>query len=117
MQGHKPVAGHEAKYSVTSDGRIYSIASRMYLDPAVNHNGYEKVMFRKGGKSKSLFVHRLVAIAFIGEQPFENAQVNHKDGNKRNNDASNLEWVTPRQNVLDAVARTSKIKRMVAKAA
>jgi hypothetical protein len=44
--------------------------------------------------------HRLVVLAFYGPPPFEKAVVNHKDGNKRNNYADNLEWCTSSHNEL-----------------
>lgn len=51
------------------------------------------------------FVHRLVAMAWLPlpDSPFEELQVNHKDGNKLHNDISNLEWVTASQNRLHAI--------------
>jgi len=49
----------------------------------------------------TLYVHRLVALAFHG-QPAEGQRAHHKDGNKLNNQASNLEWVTAGENNLHA---------------
>lgn len=48
--------------------------------------------------------HRLIALAFH-DNPANLKQVNHKDGNKRNNNASNLEWISPSDNVKDSVKR------------
>ncbi len=51
------------------------------------------------------FCHRLLAMAWmpVPEQPYEELQVNHKDGNKLNNNVDNLEWVTASQNRLHAL--------------
>lgn len=56
-----------------------------------------------GGKRTEL-VHRLVAVAFLGEPPFPGAEVNHKDADRGNATASNLEWVTSSANQLHAYA-------------
>ena len=59
-------------------------------------DGYLKVQVN----SKSHYVHRLVAKAWLQPPPSEaHTQVNHKDGNRANNQADNLEWVTPKENV------------------
>ena len=55
------------------------------------NSGYFEVKLYKNGKSKSFFVHRLVAVAFVSN--INNLpQVNHKDENTHNNHADNLEW-------------------------
>lgn len=61
-------------------------------------SGYLHVTLSKDGKTKSSEVHRLVAIAFIAK-PDGGLEVNHKDGDKHNNAAENLEWVTRSENV------------------
>ncbi len=62
-------------------------------------------------QEKSYQVHRLVAIAFIpNDMPLMRDQVNHKDGNRGNNQLDNLEWVTGKENILHA--HTLKRKRI-----
>lgn len=63
--------------------------------------GYKAVVLSKGGKTKTQYVHRLVAGAFI-KNPDNLPYVNHRDGIPSNNHAANLEWVTHRQNVQHA---------------
>ena len=61
-------------------------------------NGYVYIFLMKDNKSKNFRLHRLVAEAFI-PNPENKLQVNHKDGNKLNNNVNNLEWCTHRQNI------------------
>lgn len=66
-----------------------------------NHKGYLRAHLTNrnllGRKQKAVFVHRLVAEAFI-PNPLNLPQINHIDGNKLNNRADNLQWVTNTQN-------------------
>jgi DNA-binding transcriptional regulator YiaG len=63
---------------------------------------YKSVTLRENGKQVNRLVHILVAKAFI-ENPKNLPQVNHKDGNKKNNNISNLEWSTASENQKHAV--------------
>jgi hypothetical protein len=63
--------------------------------------GYRTIRLNRNGKSYTKYLHRLIAEHFI-PNPFKLPEVNHKDGNKLNNSAFNLEWVSHRQNVIDA---------------
>ena len=65
-------------------------------------------------KSKKL-IHVLVAEHFISKKPFDNAQINHKDLNKLNNKVSNLEWVSPSQNVRHLIENSNDRKKYLQK--
>jgi len=107
----KPVVGYEWYYEVSDEGNVRTVGryinSRTFRDSRmlkkkITKNGYESVGLRKDGKTKRLGVHRLVAQAFI-PNPFGKSEVNHIDGNKRNNAVSNLEWVSRSENMVHSV--------------
>jgi hypothetical protein len=84
-------------YEISSLGRIRSHAQRcpriLKTDKKVNGAGYESACL---GARYTTGVHQLVAIAFCGTR--RGREVNHKNGNKRDNRAINLEWVTSSEN-------------------
>ena len=83
-------------YMVNERGEVFSLHSKKVLRPSKS-NGYCKVILMKDGGRHTLSVHRLVADAFV-ENPYNLPCVNHKDENKFNNIASNLEWCTYKYN-------------------
>ena len=99
----RPIPGYEGLYAATKCGRIFSFLSGRFLKPEL-HKGYYRLRLYRDGQRKAFDVHRLVALAWV-PNPRNHPMVNHKDGNKRNNHASNLEWVTPRENAAHAVRR------------
>ena len=82
-------------HTVTScTGQTYTVAGEM-LKPRRAGKGYVKVALCEHGKVHDAYVHELVAKAFLcADANGEKLIVNHIDGNKRNNNASNLEWTT-----------------------
>lgn len=90
------------EYKVSNEGYVLSKKYNRPLKPCKNHGGYLLVNLTVNGKSKTVAVHRAVAIAFVPGYSIDK-QVNHKDGNKENNRAENLEWVTPSENILHSV--------------
>lgn len=97
MERWKDVVGFEGLYMVSDEGRVWSNLTDRILKPSCCKNGYPRLILRRGGKSHGRCVHRLVAEAFI---PNANnlPEINHKDENKSNNYASNLEWCTQKYN-------------------
>lgn len=88
-------------YEVSSHGNIRRGEYLKKLQ--VNQQGYQRIQLSHGKKVKTFPVHRIVAKAFIAN-PGNLPQVNHKDGNKTNNNIENLEWVTRSENLLHAFA-------------
>ena len=115
----KDIEGYAGMYQVSNFGRVKSVERKVYnpgvlggsnyrtvpsviRKPNIMH-GYHCVALIVNKHTKVYRIHRLVADAFIGQQPTPEHQVNHIDGNKANNRADNLEWVTPKENTDHAI--------------
>lgn len=100
----KPVNGYGGKYMVSNQGAVLSLCrgGRKLLAQTDNGEGYLMVYLYKDGKVSHSKVHRLVAKEFVNGRK-DGLMVNHKDGNKRNNAATNLEWVSARDNAIHAI--------------
>lgn len=102
----RPVIGYEGLYEVSNLGRVKSIPRNGtpggILTPNYkNQKHYAHVALTKNAKPKTTSVHRIVAQAFI-PNPDNKPQVNHIDGDKKNNCADNLEWATQSENMRHA---------------
>jgi hypothetical protein len=110
----KDVLGYEGLYQVSNFGNIKSlpreilnkgkypfISKEKLLRINKNRDGYYQLLLCKDGKQKSIKVHVLVAMAFLGHIPNGTHKIvpDHKDGDKSNNRADNLELITQRENV------------------
>ena len=114
----KDIDGFDGCYQVSKLGRVksvphkvsnghgYFISREKMLKPNVLAKGYFQVTLAGADKVRhSLQVHRIVAAAFVkNENPTKYIQVNHKDGNKQNNAADNLEWTDNSGNQIHAWA-------------
>ena len=101
MEVWKGVGGHVGLYQVSNRGRVKSFwkdKNGQMLMPIKAGNGYLVVNLCRDGKRKTVYVHRLVIEAFLGNAPSPNHQVNHKNGDRTDNRVENLEWVTPSEN-------------------
>lgn len=92
------IDGLNKKYTIDDYGNIYDVELKRYKKQVEHYKGYMKVSFYINGKEKRFFVHRLVLMAFNPVDNMENLQVNHIDGNKKNNYIGNLEWCTQSEN-------------------
>lgn len=112
----RPIPGYEGHYEVSDHGRVRSIDRKVshaasghitlkgrMLKPAKGKRGYFHVNLTKERRGKTFTVHRLVALAFIGEPPFAGADCCHWDDDKENNHVSNLRWGTRSDNVQDSI--------------
>ena len=86
------------RYKVTRDGKIYGLNGNL-MKIFLDQDGYEVVGLRDDHYKKHLVkVHRLVATRYIPTNDYT-MTVNHKDGNKTNNDVNNLEWMSNSDNL------------------
>lgn len=98
----KPIKDFE-DYEISNYGRVRShkYGRETILKTRRTFDGYLWYNLCKSGKQFTKRAHRLVAEAFI-ENPDNKPTVNHKDGNKENNCAYNLEWATREEQMLHA---------------
>lgn len=84
-----------------SDGILHTICGRTLVQ-VHNQDGYSQIHLCKDGNSKTVRVHQLVADAFVPNY-MDGYEVNHKDNDRSNNRADNLEWVSHLDNVRYAI--------------
>lgn len=112
----KDIPEYIGYYQISNLGRIRSL-DRIINNSSIRNNGklfikgkilkasnvcgYLRLVLSKNNKSKGFYVHRLVAISFINNK-HNKKEVNHIDGNKKNNNYLNLEWCTSLENTIHA---------------
>lgn len=97
----RDIENYEGFYKVSNLGRVYSFKSKKILKGRNNCGYREVVLYNKEGK-KTFKVHRLVAFTFC-EGYEEGKQVDHINTIRDDNRAENLRWVTPKENVNNAL--------------
>lgn len=128
METWKDIKGFEGRYQISNLGRVKSlpriviqehtahnhpVARKIQgtiIKPSDNGKGYKIVLLRllnSNGRRKQFYVHRLVAEAFIGAIP-QGYVINHKDYDRANNAAENLEIVTQAQNTRYSIPNMRK---------
>jgi len=112
------IPGYEGMYQVSSRGVVRTVPGKVTvsvrngktihrvwegrtLKQKTDKGGYKRVTLWKNKRDKQFLVHRLVCMAFH-PNPDNLPDVNHIDGNPSNNAAENLEWITPRDNLIHA---------------
>lgn len=106
----KPIKGYEGLYEVSNKGRVKTLDKFFdwvddikifhkgrIIKKCNDSDGYEIIGLTKNKIRKTAKVHRLVAQAFISNSK-KKPHINHVDNNRKNNNVSNLEWVTPSEN-------------------
>jgi hypothetical protein len=94
------INGYNGDYQISNHGNVKSLKrdKPIILRPQIYGKGYFGVSLSIGTRQKQFYIHRLVAENFI-EGRADGLEVNHKDGDKSNNGAENLEWITHRKNM------------------
>lgn len=105
-----------ANYEVSDKGNIKSVNYRgtgksAIRKQSISKNGYMRVILSDNGKNKTYFVHRLVAAAFI-PNPDNKPCIDHIDGDKSNNRADNLRWVTTKENCNNPITKSRLNKKI-----
>lgn len=114
----RPVVGYEMNYEISNLGRVKSIGHlgrpgrRGIMRPFPCRPGYLRVSLVFDGKIKTHYVHSLVSEAFIGLRP-KGYEVDHIDGDKRNNVLLNLRYVSHRDNQRGMRARHKENGRLL----
>lgn len=100
MEENKIINGYD-NYLIYNNGKIFNQNTKRWLKGSVSENGYLYYRLSKNGQKKMFYGHRLVAEHFI-DNPNNLPVVNHKDGDKLNNNVSNLEWSSYSDNIKHA---------------
>ncbi|WP_394897654.1 NUMOD4 domain-containing protein [Clostridium butyricum] len=120
----KDIAGYEGLYQVSNLGRVKSLPREKWngksfqklnekiLKVVVNKSGYVQVALCKKSKYKNLYVHRLVARAFI-DNPENKKEVDHINTIRNDNRVENLRWVTPKENNNNELTIVNRGKKVV----
>ena len=113
----KDIEGYNGIYQISNLGRVKSLGNTKnkkdkIIKPVKNNKGYLRVSLHKSNTLTRMYVHRLVAIAFI---PNINnyPQINHIDENKSNNCVDNLEWCTAKYNCNYGTKNKTTSKKVV----
>ena len=95
----KDIEGFE-KYQISSYGRVksYHNNKQIYLKPRKNNRGYYLVNLYNNNIKKTFTIHRLVSKAFI-PNPENKTEANHLNGIKTDNQVTNLDWATHKENI------------------
>jgi hypothetical protein len=101
MELWKDIVDYEGLYQVSNLGRVRNSKGQIRKF-RIDSKGYPQVRLSKNGKYQDVFIHKMVAVAFISN-PDNKETVNHKDGDKMNWSIDNLEWATTLENTQHAI--------------
>jgi len=96
----KDILGYEGLYTIDEDGNVYGYknGAKFSLNPLIDKKRYATVILEKNGHRKWIKVHQLVAQSFLGPRPSNDFEIDHKDDDRLNNSAENLQYVTRSEN-------------------
>ena len=97
MEIWKDIEGYEGLYQVSNTGKVKVVSTGIIKKYSVLPKGYFRVGLTKNKKIKYFYPHRLVAEAFL-ENKENKPCINHRDCNPQNNEVSNLEWCSYKEN-------------------
>lgn len=122
METWRDIAGYEGLYQVSDEGNVRRLVAmgrwNQYpamglFDTTPRSSGYKVLTLTDHhGDRETVLLHRLVAVAFLGDPPTPKHEINHKDGDKTNNAVSNLEWVTSSQNKIHSIHQLGNNDRL-----
>jgi len=102
MIGFKDIPNYDGFYKIDKKGNVLSLKNKVHkiLKSRKNSNGYLYLNLSKDGKYKSMMVHKLVAITYLDHTPNfkQNIVVDHINNIKTDNNLSNLQLITQREN-------------------
>ena len=108
MQIWKDIEGYKGHYQISNYGNVRSLKKDAFLMKGGYLKGYKIISLWKNGTGKMFRVHRLVAAAFI-PNPENKPCVDHIDGDRANNHADNLRWVTVKENQNNPITKSKWI--------
>lgn len=114
MEKWKWIDGYKGRYKISNEGRVKSFVisdKGVVFKDRLNKSGYKHVALRKNGKSKEFLVARLVVYHFVEKNDNPEITVNHKNGNKIDDRAENLEWMNRSEQMYHAYDNKLKLPR------
>lgn len=108
MQIWKDIEGYKGHYQISNYGNVRSLKKDAFLMKGGYLKGYKIISLWKNGTGKMFRVHRLVEAAFI-PNPDNKPCIDHIDGDRANNHADNLRWVTVKENQNNPITKSKWI--------
>lgn len=104
MEEWRIIKGYDGLYQVSNYGRVksFKFGKEKILKPGIDGKGYYIISLSLDNIRKTYLIHRLVGLTFI-PNPEDKATINHINGIKTDNNISNLEWNTAKENYQHAV--------------